>query len=174
MKLTKTTEYALLALLQLADYSGDEPVSSHRLARRAALPERYFLQVLRSLVTHGLLKSTRGVVGGYQLTVPLSEISLLRIMEITDGPIRSSVSSATALPPRIAERINSTLAAVATGAEERLSRVSLADLAAEQPTEPTPSPVADPTAREDAPESAVRESHLRGCNCGGRLPNESP
>ncbi|TWT85394.1 HTH-type transcriptional regulator CymR [Posidoniimonas polymericola] len=169
MKLTKTAEYALTALLQLADYSGDEPVSSHRLARRAALPERYFLQVLRSLVTHGLLQSTRGVVGGYRLCVPLNEISLLQVMEITDGPIRTSVAPSSALPPRVIERINRTLAAVATAAEEQLAGVSLADLTAEQDAPDQTAGRADATAtREDGPEPTVRETHLRGCNCGQR------
>ena len=67
MKLSRTVTYALKATLQLAQNSPSGPVPCGRLAAQGAMPERFLLQILRSLVTHGILKSTRGVDGGYVL-----------------------------------------------------------------------------------------------------------
>jgi Rrf2 family protein len=66
VKLSRTASYALQAVLQLAqsDASG-YPVPCSRLAAEGKMPERFLLQILRSLVTHGILGSTRGVDGGY-------------------------------------------------------------------------------------------------------------
>ena len=47
-------------------------------------PERFLLQVLRSLVTHGILRSARGVDGGYSLTRPPEEVSVLEVIEAID------------------------------------------------------------------------------------------
>ncbi|TWT32479.1 HTH-type transcriptional regulator CymR [Posidoniimonas corsicana] len=161
MKLTRTAEYALSALLQLAEHPPGTPVSSHLLAREAQFPERYFLQVLRSLVTHGLLKSMRGVDGGYTLCVPLSEISLLRVIEITDGPLDSAPVQSAALPGRVLDRVNQTMAGIAAGAKSRLAMVSLADLAAEE----TPAALT-PVSRADGADFGP-EFHLPGCGCSG-------
>lgn len=49
------------------------------------MPERFLLQILRSLVTSGLLRSTRGVEGGYRLARTADEISVLDIVESIDG-----------------------------------------------------------------------------------------
>jgi Rrf2 family protein len=51
------------------------------------MPERFLLQILRVLVTHGILRSTRGVDGGYALTKPADQISLLEVIEAIDGPL---------------------------------------------------------------------------------------
>jgi Rrf2 family protein len=53
------------------------------------MPERFLLQILRVLVTHGILKSTRGVDGGYSLSRPPDQISLLEVIEAIDGPLTS-------------------------------------------------------------------------------------
>ena len=57
------------------------------------MPERFLLQILRNLVTHGILRSTRGVEGGYALTRPPEQISLLEVIEAIEGPIGANGSS---------------------------------------------------------------------------------
>ncbi len=86
MKLSRTVAYAVRATLQLAEKGSDTPVPCHRLATEGQMPERFLLQILRNLVTHGILRSTRGVDGGYALGRPLDEISLLDIIEAIEGP----------------------------------------------------------------------------------------
>lgn len=63
------------------------------------MPERFLLQVLRTLVNEGLLKSTRGVDGGYRLAKPASQISLLDIVEAVDGPIQPELPQIAGLTP---------------------------------------------------------------------------
>ncbi len=53
------------------------------------MPERFLLQILRNLVTHGILRSTRGVDGGYALVRPADQISLLDVIEAIEGPYDS-------------------------------------------------------------------------------------
>ncbi len=65
MKFSRTVSYALQATLQLAQEDRAAPVPCSQLAAEGKMPERFLLQILRNLVTHGILRSTRGVDGGY-------------------------------------------------------------------------------------------------------------
>ena len=76
MKLSRTVSYAVRATLQLAQLQAHGPIPCSRLAADGKMPERFLLQILRNLVTHGILRSTRGVDGGYALVRPADEISL--------------------------------------------------------------------------------------------------
>lgn len=86
MKLSRTVAYAVRATLQLAEKKSSAPVPCSELASEGQMPERFLLQILRNLVTHGILRSTRGVDGGYSLVRPASEISLLDVIEAIEGP----------------------------------------------------------------------------------------
>src|SRR5438045_1759087 len=86
MKLSRTLSYAVQATLQLAQLNEKRPVPCSRLSADGKLPERFLLQILRSLVTHGILTSTRGVDGGYALVRPAEKISLLEMIEAIEGP----------------------------------------------------------------------------------------
>lgn len=92
-KLSRTVSYAIAATLQLAKAKGDAPVPCNQIATEGKMPERFLLQILRSLVNAGILKSTRGVVGGYALNKPANEISLLEIMEAVEGPYESQMAN---------------------------------------------------------------------------------
>ena len=86
MKLSRTVSYAVRATLQLAQLSAQGPVPCSKLAAEGKMPERFLLQILRNLVTHGILRSTRGVDGGYALVRPADQISLLEVIEAIEGP----------------------------------------------------------------------------------------
>jgi Rrf2 family protein len=92
------------------------------------MPERFLLQVLRTLVNEGLLKSTRGVDGGYRLAKPLSQISLLDIVEAIDGPIQPELPQIGGLAPQSQKKLAEALADVAGDAKRRLSSVALSQL----------------------------------------------
>jgi Rrf2 family transcriptional regulator, cysteine metabolism repressor len=94
MKLSRTVAYAVRATLQLAQYSQGTPVPCSKLASDGHMPERFLLQILRNLVTHGILRSTRGVEGGYALTRPPEQISLLEVIEAIEGPIGTNGNGA--------------------------------------------------------------------------------
>jgi Rrf2 family transcriptional regulator, cysteine metabolism repressor len=88
MKLSRTVTYAIQATVELGAAGPGAIVPSRKLAEAGRIPDRFLLQILRNLVSHGILQSTRGVVGGYALARGLDRISLLDIVEAIEGPVK--------------------------------------------------------------------------------------
>jgi Rrf2 family protein len=86
MLFTRKTDYALVALAGLARRNHGSS-SARDLADELKLPLPVLRNILKLLTTHGLLVSSRGPSGGYQLARPAGEISLARVIEIIEGPI---------------------------------------------------------------------------------------
>ena len=98
------------------------------------MPERFLLQILRSLVTHGLLRSTRGVDGGYVLSRPASEINLMDIFDAFDNPLIPSVPPLEKLPEDARSELLEVLNRASAAARQELARLSMADLLEASPT----------------------------------------
>jgi Rrf2 family transcriptional regulator, cysteine metabolism repressor len=128
MRVSRSTAYALQAALQLADVSGDAPVPCSQLAKAGEMPERFLLQVLRNMVNHGLLYSTRGVEGGYRLARPAEEITLLSIVEATDGPMTSELPPLDGMPDCSRKQLQAVIQDITREVCRRLAQTSLADL----------------------------------------------
>ncbi len=131
MKLSRTVAYALQATLQLAQLGSKGPVPCNQLAAAGNMPERFLLQVLRNLVTHGVLQSSRGVEGGYYLGRDPGDISLLEIIEAIDGPMVSALPFRDGLTGKCQARLEQTLSRVAQVTRQQLAAASLTDLLAE-------------------------------------------
>ena len=89
--------------------------------------------ILRTLVAHQILSSTRGVEGGYVLGRSAERISLLEIVEAIDGPIVPSLPSAEGLPGKTRQKLEAVLAEVADRTRLQLGAISLAALLPERP-----------------------------------------
>lgn len=88
MKVSTRGDYASRALLSLALHADDgRPNSVRDIAERTALPQPYLEQILLALKGAGLVRSKRGVGGGYVLARPPEEITLAEIVGAVDGPI---------------------------------------------------------------------------------------
>jgi len=88
VKVSTRGDYASRALLSLALHAESEgPTSVRDIAERTALPQPYLEQILLALKGAGLVRSKRGVGGGYVLARPPSEITLSEIVSAVDGPI---------------------------------------------------------------------------------------
>ncbi|MGH9065541.1 MAG: RrF2 family transcriptional regulator [Acidimicrobiales bacterium] len=87
MKVSTRGDYASRALLSLALHDDAEPTSVHHLAERTGLPQPYLEQILLALKGAGLVRSKRGVGGGYVLARPPGEVTLGQIVSAVDGPI---------------------------------------------------------------------------------------
>lgn len=83
--LSQTAEYALRAVLYLADGHGRDPVSVEVVARALGLPRNYLAKTLHTLVKAGVLESSRGPRGGFELGVPPDELTLLQVVEPFDA-----------------------------------------------------------------------------------------
>jgi len=128
MKMSRTVAYAVQATLQLAQAPQNTPTPCSRLASEGHMPERFLLQILRNLVTHGILQSTRGVDGGYRLERRPEEISLLEVIEAIDGPLTPSIPASDGLPADSQDRLQSALELVTTTAREQLGAIKLSEL----------------------------------------------
>jgi len=86
MKISAKTEYACIAMLELASrYGSGEPVRIRKIAERHDVPPRFLVQILLQLKGAGLVASTRGAAGGYQLLRPPESVSLGEVMEVIEG-----------------------------------------------------------------------------------------
>jgi Rrf2 family protein len=128
MKVSRTIAYAIHATLQLAGGERGVPIPCSKLAEEGQMPERFLLQILRSLVTRGLLKSTRGVEGGYCLARSPDEISLRDIVESFDNPLNPSVPDLDGLSSDVRKRLMTTLTQASTAAHQELESLTVADL----------------------------------------------
>jgi Rrf2 family transcriptional regulator, cysteine metabolism repressor len=129
MKLSRTVAYAVQATLQLAQSKSDAPVPCSQLAAEGRMPERFLLQILRHLVTHGILHSTRGVDGGYALDRKPEEISLLDVIEAIDGPLGATLPSIEGGDPLAGEiKLRAALEQVAINSRRQLQAIKLSDL----------------------------------------------
>lgn len=86
MKLSKKAEYALRALVAMGREHEGTNFSIQDLARNEDIPLKFLEQILLALKNGGLLKSKRGVGGGYQLVTPPSRITLGDVVMLFDGP----------------------------------------------------------------------------------------
>jgi Rrf2 family iron-sulfur cluster assembly transcriptional regulator len=88
VKVSTRGDYASRALLSLALHADTEgPTSVRDIAERTALPQPYLEQILLALKGAGLVRSKRGVGGGYVLSRDPKEILLSEILMAVDGPI---------------------------------------------------------------------------------------
>jgi len=88
VKVSTRGDYASRALLSLALHAGSQnPTSVRDIAERTGLPQPYLEQILLALKGAGLVRSKRGVGGGYVLARPPSAITLGQIVSAVDGPI---------------------------------------------------------------------------------------
>ena len=87
VKVSTRGDYACRALLSLALHPGEAPTSVRDIAERTALPQPYLEQILLALKGAGLVRSKRGVGGGYVLAKSPAEITLGAIVSAVDGPI---------------------------------------------------------------------------------------
>jgi len=83
MAVNTRTEYALRALLEIAD-SPLEAVSAQKICAHQALPKKYIERLLSNLKTAGLVESSSGARGGYQLAKPAAQISLRQVLKAVD------------------------------------------------------------------------------------------
>lgn len=86
VNISAKTDYAIRALLMLAETSGD-PVSVDALAQRQALPRKFLEAIFADLRRSQLVQSRRGAHGGYSLSRPADEIVLGDIFRAVDGPL---------------------------------------------------------------------------------------
>jgi Rrf2 family cysteine metabolism transcriptional repressor len=87
VKLSKKSEYALRALIELTLVHGKSTLQRHEIAARQHIPVEFLEQILLALKRAGLLSSRRGMKGGYALIKSPNEITLGQVIRVLDGPL---------------------------------------------------------------------------------------
>jgi len=87
LSITTKSPYALSALVELHRLQAAGPVPIAELARRREIPVQFLEQLFASLRRAGILRSQRGVKGGYTLARPAAEVTVLELVEVLDGPL---------------------------------------------------------------------------------------
>jgi Rrf2 family protein len=86
VRVSAKADYALRAAIELAA-AGDGPVKGERIAQAQEIPLKFLENILLELRHAGIVRSQRGVEGGYWLARPAEEISLAEVIRAVEGPI---------------------------------------------------------------------------------------
>ena len=127
MKLSAKTEYACLAMLQLAhEHASGEPVQIRRIAEVHGIPSRFLVQILLQLKGASLVASTRGASGGYRLARPPREITLADVIEVMEGDERPATNAGKMTP--LVGSLLYLCRELGDAQRDRLDDITLADL----------------------------------------------
>jgi Rrf2 family protein len=87
VQLNQATDYAFRLVLHLAMLPEGEIVNGTTISEQEHIPPRFLLKIVRYLTKAGIVKSHRGVDGGFSLAAPPTDIALLDIIKAMEGPI---------------------------------------------------------------------------------------
>jgi Rrf2 family protein len=87
MQITRQADYAVRAVLYLAQLGSDQRAATSQIAQEQRIPPSFLAKIVSQLSVAGLLQTSRGARGGVSLARPPEQISLLEVVEAIDGPI---------------------------------------------------------------------------------------
>ena len=88
MKLSTKGRYAVMAMVDIGQQAGGEPVSLAEIAARQEISQEYLEQLFMKLRRAGMVESARGPGGGYRLARNASEIAVAEIIAAVDEPVK--------------------------------------------------------------------------------------
>jgi Rrf2 family protein len=128
MRVSAKAEYACIAMLELAaSYAEPQPVRIKTIADNHRIPQRFLVQILLQLKGAGLVASTRGASGGYQLARRPDQISLADVINAIDRQPRAKATNH-GTPTPVANALRSIWADIEAEEQRMLEELSLADL----------------------------------------------
>jgi Rrf2 family protein len=130
MRVSAKAQYACLAMLQMAAHYGEpQPLHVKAIADAHGISQRFLVQILLQLKAAGLVDSTRGAAGGYQLARSPEEINLRELIHAIDQAPPPVPTALGTLRPSLAVRaIGRVLQQVQIKELEMLEEITLADL----------------------------------------------
>jgi Rrf2 family protein len=87
MQITRQADYAIRAILFLAENDPGLRASTSQIAEQKHIPPSFLAKIISQLSIAGLIHTSRGARGGVSLAKPASEISIMEVVEAIDGPI---------------------------------------------------------------------------------------
>ena len=126
--LSRTTEYALRAAIFLAS-AGDENITAQTVAAGTKVPEGYMSKVLNTLARAKIVRSQRGPLGGFSLSIAATDLTMLRVVEAVE-PLPRVDSCPLQLGEHASELcpLHSVLASLVDGVAATLATTTIAQL----------------------------------------------
>jgi len=87
MHVTAKADYAVRAVVELADSAQDSPRKVDEVAQAQKIPVSFLENILTQLRSSGIVRSQRGPEGGYWLAHPAEEVNLAQIIRAVEGPL---------------------------------------------------------------------------------------
>lgn len=87
MQITRQADYAVRAIIYLAELGQDQRAATSQIAQEKQIPPSFLAKIVSQLSVAGLLQTSRGARGGVSLAKSPDQISLLEVVEAIDGPI---------------------------------------------------------------------------------------
>jgi Rrf2 family protein len=87
MQIPRRVDYGLRAVIFLSDQKQGQCCSIAEIAKRQGVPRKFLEKIFQDLLRKGLIKSKRGVAGGYMLARPAESITFYQVIEALEGPI---------------------------------------------------------------------------------------
>jgi len=87
MRLSRRSEYGLRALIDLVRHEGDGPIALASLAQRNRLPAKFLEQIMAALKHAGIVRTTLGAHGGYEIAADPGAVSIGRVIRLLDGAL---------------------------------------------------------------------------------------
>ena len=87
MQITRQADYAVRAVVYLAQLGSDQRAATSQIAEEQQIPPSFLAKIVSQLSVAGLLQTSRGARGGVSLARSPEQISLLEVVEAIDGPI---------------------------------------------------------------------------------------
>jgi len=126
LTISSKSRYGITALLALAEFYNSGLLQIKDIASRCDIPHQYLEQIFNRLGKTGIIKSTRGKKGGYELAKPPEQITVLHIVNALEGDIEFVPKS---------DNTNDVIVELFQEAEDKLKEilsVNLADLVSKQ------------------------------------------
>jgi Rrf2 family protein len=133
MVITRATEYSIRAVLHLAERHPAPVVSKQEICDAAGVTPAFLTKILQPLIRGGIVRSKRGVAGGFLLARDPEKLTLLDVMRAAEEPMTLNLCLITehACERTCSCPIHDMWAEARERIEEVFSRRSLADLARE-------------------------------------------
>jgi Rrf2 family protein len=147
VRVSAKVDYALRATIELAA-SGDGPVKGERIAQAQEIPLKFLENILGDLRHAGIVRSQRGVDGGYWLARPADQVTVAEVVRAVEGPIANvrGIGPEQVEYAGSAERLREVWIAVRANLRAVLEHVTIADVADGELPESIEALAADPDA----------------------------
>ncbi len=138
MKLSVAAELAIRGISVLASHYGEGPVTLSELCDTKDLPKQYLAKIFSSLSRADLVTPIRGKRGGYKLSHPPQEITLLQVIEAVEGPLAINLCQFD--PPKCSDMqcsLRGVWSELQNMLRTKLQSVTLADCGVDIPSDPS-------------------------------------